>query len=350
MSRVDDALRVIEAEVIGPALEDAELSQDIRNKVENSRRWLKSFHRVGDLLVYLHRFDAGKNDPIYQALKARGLRTFEDLAPELEAQFGQWAGDVTSVSDFIVGETYPTSQIHIFAGSYDMRAGGMFVLEAEGRPSAVVIKATLKGGKYPNDWLEPHERLKYYLKSRSENFGEEFKENAAILKNPSIPILTFTRHEKGSPFVYEGEFRFDRIHRETDGSKWFELVRSDVDKKEAWVVRERLESELADEISEAKSRSAADRNERISVAPKLPRKVRVISTGFVRNADVIAEVLERADGICEYCGGPAPFKRATDGTPYLEVHHVKPLADGGYDTVDNAVAICPNCHREAHFG
>jgi 5-methylcytosine-specific restriction protein A len=26
------------------------------------------------------------------------------------------------------------------------------------------------------------------------------------------------------------------------------------------------------------------------------------------------------------------------------------LSDGGRDTVDNAVALCPNCHRECHHG
>ena len=38
------------------------------------------------------------------------------------------------------------------------------------------------------------------------------------------------------------------------------------------------------------------------------------------------------------------------GTPYLEVHHRVPLAENGEDTVKNAVAICPNCHRKAHDG
>jgi len=70
----------------------------------------------------------------------------------------------------------------------------------------------------------------------------------------------------------------------------------------------------------------------------------------MRNPDVIAEVLERANGICEYCGNPAPFNRASDGTPYLEIHHKKPLSQGGDDSVENAVALCPNCHREDHFG
>ncbi|WP_147195697.1 HNH endonuclease [Rummeliibacillus stabekisii] len=36
--------------------------------------------------------------------------------------------------------------------------------------------------------------------------------------------------------------------------------------------------------------------------------------------------------------------------PNLEVHHIKRLADGEEDTVENAIAVCPNCHRELHFG
>ena len=36
------------------------------------------------------------------------------------------------------------------------------------------------------------------------------------------------------------------------------------------------------------------------------------------------------------------------GEPYLEAHHVIRLADGGKDTIDNVVAICPNCHRKVH--
>jgi 5-methylcytosine-specific restriction protein A len=59
-------------------------------------------------------------------------------------------------------------------------------------------------------------------------------------------------------------------------------------------------------------------------------------------------VLKYAKGVCEYCSVPAPFL-TNGGTPYLEVHHVVPLADGGADTVENAVAVCPNCHRAAHY-
>lgn len=32
------------------------------------------------------------------------------------------------------------------------------------------------------------------------------------------------------------------------------------------------------------------------------------------------------------------------------MHHRRRLADGGEDTVANAIALCPSCHRERHYG
>lgn len=70
---------------------------------------------------------------------------------------------------------------------------------------------------------------------------------------------------------------------------------------------------------------------------------------FVRDAVVVAYVLRAAAGHCECCMKPAPFTKP-NGLPYLEVHHVKRLSAGGSDRVSNAVAVCPNCHRELHHG
>jgi 5-methylcytosine-specific restriction protein A len=62
------------------------------------------------------------------------------------------------------------------------------------------------------------------------------------------------------------------------------------------------------------------------------------------------EILLRANGVCEKCKNPAPFFRAKDDTPFLEIHHKIHLANGGEDTIENAIAVCPNCHREFHYG
>ena len=96
--------------------------------------------------------------------------------------------------------------------------------------------------------------------------------------------------------------------------------------------------------------SSSKRQSRLQVAAKLPIKVQAVTTIYMRNADVVAEVLHRAGGVCERCLNPAPFIRRRDGTPYLEVHHKKRLAKGGEDTVANAIALCANCHRELHYG
>lgn len=72
------------------------------------------------------------------------------------------------------------------------------------------------------------------------------------------------------------------------------------------------------------------------------------TTTFSRDPKVKAWVLARAKGVCELCLKKAPFL-AADGTHFLEVHHVRKLADKGSDRVTNAVALCPNCHRAMHY-
>lgn len=96
--------------------------------------------------------------------------------------------------------------------------------------------------------------------------------------------------------------------------------------------------------------SSEKRQQRLKEAPLQPQRTNAMITVFVRNPDVVAEVLERACGNCERCRKAAPFLRRKDSTPYLEVHHTVRLADGGEDSVENALALCPNCHRELHFG
>lgn len=113
---------------------------------------------------------------------------------------------------------------------------------------------------------------------------------------------------------------------------------------------EEVEKELEEETNVSKGLTKKERSKRLRSALRIPKILTVTTTTYQRNPHVVAEVLERANGVCERCGATAPFIRASDGTPYLEVHHKQRLADGGEDTVENAVAVCPNCHRELHFG
>lgn len=66
-----------------------------------------------------------------------------------------------------------------------------------------------------------------------------------------------------------------------------------------------------------------------------------------RNALLVRAAKARANGKCQLCGETLDFNDQ-DGWPYLEAHHIVPLADDGLDDLSNMVALCPNCHRKMH--
>ena len=67
-----------------------------------------------------------------------------------------------------------------------------------------------------------------------------------------------------------------------------------------------------------------------------------------RDPEVRRFSLARAKGKCQLCGSPG--FHLPDGRAFLETHHVIPLAENGADSASNVVALCPNHHREAHYG
>jgi predicted HNH restriction endonuclease len=81
--------------------------------------------------------------------------------------------------------------------------------------------------------------------------------------------------------------------------------------------------------------------------PSATRKER-LTVHRVRSRAVHRYVLRRADAQCEGCNAPAPFRK-TDGQGYLEPHHTTRLSDDGPDHPTKVIALCPNCHRRAHY-
>lgn len=90
--------------------------------------------------------------------------------------------------------------------------------------------------------------------------------------------------------------------------------------------------------------------ERAKRAVGKPPSRLVQRSDFIRDPYVIAAVLLRSNGKCEMPGCTCDLFIKNDDSPYLEVHHVVPLSEEGDDTLINAAALCPRCHREQHFG
>ncbi len=100
---------------------------------------------------------------------------------------------------------------------------------------------------------------------------------------------------------------------------------------------------LAEKLTLDKLKERAEQNESNKVSSRS-----VTSNVFVRDAFVAEYAKRRANGVCQLCGQKAPFNNK-EGIPYLECHHIEWLSEGGSDTIENTVALCPNCHRKMHI-
>ena len=103
-------------------------------------------------------------------------------------------------------------------------------------------------------------------------------------------------------------------------------------------------AETSSDIGEL--RKAAKRDEAVGVSHTTTTSQ---TSEYTRSNKIKEYVKARAEGHCEGCGQPAPFISKT-GDPYLHAHHIKELSNGGKDTIDTVIALCPNCHYRVHHG
>lgn len=116
----------------------------------------------------------------------------------------------------------------------------------------------------------------------------------------------------------------------------------------AWIVRE---DEFVNWMPSYQENNRIERSTEISIQKIVEystNKMKTTVEVFERNAEVVRMTKALADGHCQLCNNPSPFKDR-NGIPYLEVHHVIWLAHGGKDNLSNTVALCPNCHTKMHI-
>ncbi len=108
-----------------------------------------------------------------------------------------------------------------------------------------------------------------------------------------------------------------------------------------------LEKEFEDAVKKEMQRPIEELKKSAQKKSSQPSQSTVQTKVYHREAVIAAYVKKRANGHCQLCGKLAPFK-GQDGEPYLECHHIEWLSKGGMDSIDNCVALCPNCHRKMH--
>jgi|GEM_PF-836321 len=76
-------------------------------------------------------------------------------------------------------------------------------------------------------------------------------------------------------------------------------------------------------------------------------KVTVNGKTYKRHNYLMVQIKKYRDYKCQFCS--TTILKATGGY-YIEACHIKPKAEGGKDSIDNILVLCPNCHKLFDYG
>ena len=145
----------------------------------------------------------------------------------------------------------------------------------------------------------------------------------------------------GTDFIREWLTLGDELLLATDGSSIYAVKLNN--NSLLSVPSEEVTSKVLPELSDALI------TKRAKNAIRKARKTKGTTDAYYRDPYVIEAAKRRAKGKCEMPGCKYKAFITASGKPYLEGHHVKPLAEGGDDSIKNVAALCPVCHREQHY-
>ncbi len=262
-------------------------------------------------------------------------------------------------SVFEVGREYARSQLLAVVGSKQRQSG---IIWGPGDPSCVIITS---GGRHSKsagygDAKNADGTWNYFGQGENGDQNPDSPANRLLIEGQRSVLLFTTRHPTArevqaqggysSFYKHEGAFLVgswefyipDTGRRSGDKLILFHLV----------PVKEALTTAVDDDTDYLAGEDLALKplREKLLKREQGPKRGYVTTREFRKGSDQIRVYARlRAEGTCENCEKDAPFMDK-NGQPFLEVHHINRLADDGPDIPVNVAAICPNCHREAHFG
>lgn len=86
----------------------------------------------------------------------------------------------------------------------------------------------------------------------------------------------------------------------------------------------------------------------LEVSQARPEKREYLIETYARNKGWVAEAKNQFGVYCMCFHCKNTFNKP-DGSPYIEVHHIIPMAEGGEDGLWNLAVLCAHHHRMAHF-
>lgn len=250
-----------------------------------------------------------------------------------------------------VGEIITNNNIHrIFNCSTQ---GGM---RRSHRTNTLVLTSDPLKPLYIDEWDDKNKILHYTGAGKRGNQRLDFQQNKTLRESNTngIDVFLFEQLETNR-YIFQGRVKlvekpYQMKQPDVDGKNrnvWmFPIKAIDRDApyplpEEAWLTREEDNHKKARKLSLEELKEKATSGQEVSPTRTITTKRRV------RNPYVVEYVKRKANGKCQLCGEPAPFKDKK-GQPYLITHYIDWLSNGGRDLIDNVVALCPNCHEKMH--
>ncbi|MFT7827043.1 HNH endonuclease [Priestia megaterium] len=246
---------------------------------------------------------------------------------------------------FIEGQVYKRSYIHDLYGGNRQRG----IAASKDKPMIFIFSG--KEGKtygYEDGWQDENT---FFYTGEGQIGNQEFKEGNKALKD----------HIENSKDIYlleslggKGLYRFvsqltcigyhfaqgiDKLNNSRT-MIIFEFEKTNKVSQDSENIEKEIESTNLEELRKL-AKNAANNSSTMTTLQERKTTIRK------RGAAIKKYALVRAEGICEACEQFAPFYTTKD-EPFLEVHHLTRLSDGGLDHPEHVAAICPNCHKRVH--
>lgn len=160
---------------------------------------------------------------------------------------------------------------------------------------------------------------------------------------------------KKKNFIYRGQVKlvdtpYQQKQTDDEGvlrNVWIFPVQN-IDKSEVSIDKSIIDKNYEKKVKKIRKLSIEELEEKArQTQSSHPSRRCTTSQTYERNPYVTEFAKRRANGVCELCNQVAPFTNKQN-EPYLETHHIEWLSNGGSDTIENTVALCPNCHKKMH--
>ena len=122
----------------------------------------------------------------------------------------------------------------------------------------------------------------------------------------------------------------------------------------------RVNAKEDDELNEEINANKIQKNKYFNYSDELilrqePKEIRQGVTVYKRDRQKAINAISHSNFQCEINPDHLSFVKKSDGLPYMEAHHLIPMAqqdlfEYSLDVEENIVSLCSQCHNEIHYG